>query len=302
MPSLIKVCGREIRVKGKFLRIARLDADKYKFLDDPVTLIDGLRACGTRIDIFTFLQKLPDSVPAYSYPMEMDNLAVIPISTFENWWANQIRFKARNKAKQAAKKGVILREVPFDDALVRGIWELYNECPVRQGRRFTHFGKALDTVRREEATFLDSCTFVGAFFEEKLIGFIKLVYDESNKQAGLMNIISMIRHRDKAPTNALVAEAVRVCADRNVSFLVYSNFAYGNKLKDSVIDFKESCGFQRFDLPRYFVPLTSVGKLAFQSGFHKDLVDRVPESVLAKVRSIRNSWNNRKMHASPETS
>ncbi len=49
--------------------------------------------------------------------------------------------------------------------------EIYNECPIRQRRRFPHYGKNLETVCCEEATFLDSSIFIGAFFEEKLIGF-----------------------------------------------------------------------------------------------------------------------------------
>ncbi len=150
-----------------------------------------------------------------------------------------------------------IREVPFDDSLVRGIWEIYNECPVRQGRPFPHYGKDFDTVRKEEATFLDSSIFIGAFFNDKLIGFVKLVADETWTQAGLMNIVSMIKHRDKAPTNALIAHAVRACAERGISYLVYSHFAYGKKQRDSVSDFKEHNGFQRFDIPRYYVPLDS---------------------------------------------
>jgi hypothetical protein len=234
--------------------------------------------------------------------MEWDNLAVLPISTFERWWTEQIGFKARNKAKQAEKKGVTLREVAFDDALVQGIWEIYNECPVRQGRRFAHYGKNIDTVRKEEATFLDSSTFIGAFLGDKLIGFVKLVHDETRTQAGLMNIVSMIRHRDKAPTNALVAQAVRSCAERKISYLVYSNFAYGRKLRDSVRDFKERNGFQRIDLPRYYVPLTRTGWVAFRLGFHHRLADRLPEPVAAKLRELRNAWCSRRFQAAVEPS
>ena len=59
-------------------------------------------------------------------------------------------------------------------------------------------------------------------------------------QAGMMHIVSMIRHRDKAPTNALVAEAVRSCANRGISFFgAASNFAYGKKERSSLSDFKE---------------------------------------------------------------
>lgn len=293
----ITVRGKEIRIEGRLVRTARLDADKYQFLDDPESLLEGLRRCGERIDLFTFMQRLPDSAPKYSYPMELDNFAAVPISTFDHWWNKQIGFKARNKAKQAEKKGVTVREVPFDDALVQGIWAIYNECPVRQGRRFPHYGKDLETVRRDEATYLDSSQFLGAFYQEKLIGFIKLVADESGTQAGLMNIVSMIQHRDKAPTNALVAEAVRCCAKRGISYLVYSNFAYGKKQSDSLSDFKERNAFQRMDVPRYYVPLTALGKASFRLGLHHRLVDRVPEPVAAKLRELRNNWNSRRFQA-----
>jgi len=187
-----------------------------------------------------------------------------------------------------------VREVPFDIALARRIWEIYNECPIRQGRHFPHYGKDLETVYREEATFLDSSIFVGAFLGEALIGFIKLVHDKTRTQAGLMNIVSMIRHRDKAPTNALIAQAVRSCAEREISYLVYSNFAYGEKQKSSLSDFKERNGFQRINLPRYYIPLTHAGRAAFRLGLHRRLVERLPESVCAKVRELREAWYNRK--------
>ncbi len=296
------VCNKEIKVTGKMLRIARLDADKYQFLSDPEPLIQALRGSGERIDLFTFMQGLPKTKPLFNYPMEWDNLAVLPISTFENWWNRQIGFKARNKAKQAEKKGTLIREVPFDERLVQGIWEIYNEVPVRQGRRFPHYGKDRETVYREEATYLESSTFIGAFHGEELIGFIKLVADETGAQAGLMNIVSKIRHRDKAPTNALVAQAVRSCADRKIQYLVYSNFAYGKKQRDSLSDFKERNGFQRIDLPRYYVPLTHFGSAAFRLGLHQRLVDRFPESLATKLRELRNHWYNSKFQTAPDAS
>jgi len=298
----MNICGREIKIQGRLIRIARLDAEKYHFLDNPEEMIEGMRRCGVRIDLFTFLQRLPDTSPKYAYPMEWDNLAVLPVSTFENWWTQQIGFKARNKAKQAEKKKVVFREVPFDDRLVRGIWEIYNECPVRQGRPFRHYGKDFETVYREEATYLDSSAFIGAYFGDHLIGFIKLTWDETRTQAGLMNIVSMVQHRDKAPTNALVAQAVRFCAESGISHLVYSNFTYGKKQRDSLIDFKERNGFQRVDVPRYHVPLTRLGWLAFHLGLHRGLTERLPEPLIAKLREFRAVWYNRKFHAVSEAS
>jgi hypothetical protein len=297
----LTLCGREVVVRGRLCRIAHVDADDYKFLDDPVARIDELRHSKAGIDIFTFLQALPDTTPKHNYPIEWDNLAVLNISTYEQWWTKQIGFKARNKAKQAEKKGVTIREVPFDDALVQGIWEIYNECPVRQERLFPHYGKSLEEVRRMSATYLDSSVFIGAFDEGKLIGFIKLVIDDSGTQAGMMHIISLLQARDKAPTNALVAHAVRSCAERNIPHLVYSKFAYGKKTQSSLSDFKERNAFRQVNVPRYYVPLTKWGAAALSMGLHHKLIDRLPESFAAKLRQLRSNWYQHKFRLKPES-
>ena len=299
----MRVRDTEIKIAGRFLRVARLDAEKFQFLEEePDRVVEGLRGSGVRIDLFTFLQKLSDPKPDLAYPMEMDNFAAIPISTFENWWTKQIGFKARNKAKQAEKKGVVLREVPFSDGLIHGIWKIYNECPIRQGRRFSHYGKDLQRVHQDEATYLDKSVFIGAFLGDELIGFIKMVWDESRTQAGLMNIVSLIKERDKAPSNALVAHAVKACASRGISYLTYSNFSYGKKQSDSLSDFKERNGFQRFEVPRYFVPLTPLGNLALRFGLHHRLSERIPESLAEKLRELREAWYKRKFPTLTEAS
>jgi hypothetical protein len=297
---MIEILGQNIQVHGKLLKIARLDAEKFLFLDQPEPIIDGLRKAGRRVDLFTFVQKVSETSPKYSYPMEWDNLAVLPVSTFDQWWNQQIGFKARNKAKQAEKRGVVLREVPFSDSLVQGIWEIYNETPIRQGRKFPHFGKSLEMVYKEEATYLDRSIFIGAFLGDKLIGFTKLLWDTDRSQAGLLNIVSLIEQRDKAPTNALVAHAVRFCAEQKIPHLVYSNFAYGTRQRDSLSDFKERNAFQRVDLPRYYVPLTAIGWVALRLGLHKRIADRVPERLVVKLRELRSSWYGRKLQCATE--
>jgi hypothetical protein len=290
----MNICGREVKIEGRLCRIAHLDADGYKFLDDPEAALRELRKPGMRIDLFTFMQKLPETTPKYTYPMEWDNMAVLKLSTFEHWWTKQIPHSTRNKAKQAEKKRVVIREVPFDDTLARGIWEIYNECPVRQERRFPHYGKSLETVHEMSATYLDSSIFIGAYLDDKLIGFIKLTVDDTGTQARMMHIISMIRHRDKAPTNALVAQAVRSCADRHISYLVCGKFAYGKKARSSLSDFKRRNAFERVDIPRYYVPLTRWGSLALSMKLHHRLADRLPEPLAAKLRELRGAWYQRR--------
>jgi hypothetical protein len=110
--------GRDVVVQGRLCRVAQVDGDGYKFLADPESAMAALVGSHTRADLFTFLQKLPETSPRYLYPFVWDNLAVLPISTFDQWWSQQIGFKARNKAKQAEKKGIVLRDVPFGIVLV----------------------------------------------------------------------------------------------------------------------------------------------------------------------------------------
>lgn len=298
----MKVCGKDVKIGGRFVRIARLDGEKYVFPDDLETLLSSLRSCGTCIDLFTFLQRPPDTAPQYDYPMEWDNLAVLPISTFDHWWKHQIRSVPRNRARQAEKKGVVLREVPFGDVLLRGICDIHNESPVRQGRRFPHYGMDIDGARRYAGTFLDRSIFIGAFLEDTMIGFIKLVTDESGTYACAVNILSMLQHRDKAPTNALLAEAVRSCSDRHLKYLVYEHFSYGKKPADSLSRFKEINGFQRMDLPRYYVPLTGLGRVALRLGLHRRLTDHCPEFIMARLRDLRTAWYTGRLRPSPDAS
>lgn len=301
MKQIIKVCGKELRVTGRLLRTGRLEGDGYQSIEAPETMVEGLRRSGIRIDLFTFLELRPETPPRYRYPVEWDNAAVVPVSTFDHWWNCQIRPEARNRARQAEKKGVVIREIPFDDTLVKGIWEIYNESPLRQGRPFPHYGKDLKTVYAESATFLDSSFFIGAFLGERLIGFVKLTTDQSGTRANLMNILSLIEHRDKAPTNALIAHSVRACEVRGIQQLVYQRFAYGSKQTDGIMKFKQVNGFQRVDLPRYYVPLTPLGWVAFRLGLHHRLVDHLPESLAGKLRQLRNSWYGRKLQTVKES-
>lgn len=297
----LRLENRDVVVQGRLCRVAHVDGEGFKFLADPEPAISALRVSNTRADLFTFLQKLPETSPQYRYPFEWDNLAVLPISTFDHWWTRQVDAKTRNMVRRAEKKGVVVREVPFDDNLIRGIWEVYNECPVRQGRLFPHYGKDLEIVRKMKATFLESSIFIGAFLDNQLIGFVKLTVDETRSQAGLMHILAMIQYRDKAPTNTLIAQAVRSCADRGISRLVYANFGYGKKVRSSLSDFKKNNGFQRVDLPRYYVPLTRWGALAFRLGLHRRLAERVPEQVAAKLRELRSRWYQRRFHLKAES-
>jgi hypothetical protein len=289
------IAGREISVNGRLVRIGSPVGDRFDYFEDPVAFVAEARKASAPVDVFTFVQPLPATEPQYPYRVEWDNFAVLPVTTFEDWWKRQLDNKTRNMVRKGAKQGIEVREVPFDAALASGISDIYNETPIRQGKRFWHYGKDLATVARENGTFLDHSVFIGAFVGEQLVGFVKMVLDRRGGQGAMMQILSMLKYRDKAPTNALIAQAVRSCEARGIPYLVYAQFAYGKKQYDSLVAFKQSNGFKRVDIPRYYVPLTFRGTVAMRLGLHHRISDRIPESLLTRYRNVRSAWHARRL-------
>ena len=62
------------------------------------------------------------------------------------------------------------------------------------------------------------------------------------------------------------------------------------RLEDSLGDFKRSNGFQKFDLPRYYVPLTGKGKLALKLGLHRGWKEAVPKPLRKPLKKLRRRW------------
>lgn len=279
------VDSKEVTVGGRLARIAGLRAEYYEWVDDPDRFVEALKRHHVDADLFTFLQRGLDRKARYGYHCEPECIAVLPITTYEAWWKKQINDKTRNMVRKAHKSGVEVREVSFDDALIRGIQGIYDEAPLRQGNPFKHYGKDLATLRRDHESFLDRSQFVGAFSGEELIGFIKLVHDDGISR--LMQIISKIAQRNKAPTNALIAKAVELCAERGVPYLHYGVWS-----RRSLGDFKMHHAFAPFDVPRYFVPLNVRGTLILRLGLHRKLAAYLPGDWVDRLVGYRSRWNS----------
>jgi len=285
------ISGKEIVVTGKFVTLGRIKEEWDVDVDNPALIIEQLKKSGLKVDLFTFIQRLPESKPMYSYPMEWDNVAALPITSYENWWKNQITQETRNKIRKSQKRGVEVRMLDFNDDLVQGISEIYNETPIRQGKPFWDYGKDIDKVKKENATFLQRADFAGAYFENQLIGYIKIV--ATNKYARTMGILSKVEHRDKSPTNLLIAKAVEICAKKKTPYLVYAKYKYGKVGSDSLKGFKRDNGFESIDLPRYYVPLTPWGKIVLKLNLHLGIVGLLPIRIIAIMLKLRKKWYSR---------
>jgi len=281
----MEINGERIMIEGKILRIAKPHAwpqqEWFEDVENPEVLIGALQKTKHCPDILTFWQRLPDTQPKYSYAMERDSIAALPIKSYSYWWEKQIDRTARNKARKAEKKGVIVKPATFDDRFIQGMTSIFNETPVRQGRRYLHYGKDFETVKREFSRFLFREEIFGAYLGEELVGFIMLC--NGGTYAFIGQIVSKIACRDLAPNNALLAKAVERCAEKGLPYLVYAYW-----LEDSLGDFKRSNGFQKFDLPRYFVPLTQKGALALKLGIYRGWKEIVPKQIRNPLKKLRN--------------
>lgn len=287
VPS-VEICGRTVVVTGNWLRHAAIkdeDVVEGEIVENPRLFLDQLKRSSLRADIFSFSQKIQDTTPKYDYPFEWDNWAGIPLSSFNDWWEKRLPQESRRNVRRAAKRGVVVRPVEFNDEFVRAIQGIYNETPIRQGRRFWHFQKDFETIKMENATYLDRSEFLGAYFNDELIGFIKIIYVD--QIATLIQIISKIEHQDKRPTNALLAKAVEVCDKKGVKFLLYTKFVYDENRSSPLTEFKRRNGFEEIRYPRYFVPLTAKGVVAVKLGIYKGFRRLLPLPVLSLLKSVR---------------
>ena len=278
----IQVNKDSFLIQGRFVRIARLEHEWYDDVEDPEATIGSLRRLHPSPDILTFWQRLPHVAPRYRYRMEPDAIAALPIKSFSFWWQKQVDCKTRNKIRRAEKKGVEVRATGFDDSFVKGMRSIFNEIPIRQGKRFWHYGKDFHTLKSEFSRFLFREEILGAYLNEELIGFIMLAF--AGDYAALGQIISKTAHRDKAPNNILIAKAVERCAEKGIPYLVYAKWEDG-----SLGDFKRHNGFERVDLPRYFVPLSAKGRTFIFLKLHRGLGGVIPAPVLRWVKDARRS-------------
>jgi hypothetical protein len=279
----IQIDGKKLWIQGKLVRIAKLEEEWYEDVDNPEALIDAIHDSGCGADVLSFWQRLPDVERKHDYCAEYDSIAAIPIKDYAFWWKNQIDAKTRNMVRRAEKKGVVVRKSEFDDKFVQGMVSIFNETPVRQGKRFWHYGKDFETVKREFSRFLFREEIFGAYVGDELIGFIFIIW--AGRFAALGQIISKIAHRDKAPNNALIAKAVQRCSEKGILYLAYAKWVEG-----SLGEFKRSNGFEKVDLPRYFVPLTWKGRIFVSLRLYRG-ANLLPQRVVRFLKNIRKRFN-----------
>lgn len=272
--------------KKIFFTIAR-DAKEYERDIIPTEKFnEKLRERG--VDIFTFLERrwcFTLTKASKSWLKANDNVALLQVTTYNEWLRN-VGKKTRNMIRKAEKNGIRTETVEVNEKLAEGIWKIYNETPIRQERGFSHYGTLLGTVKESLLSSQQNCSYIGAFLQDELVGFVQLVH--GNNITMISQILSLQRYWDKAVSNALVAKTVEVCANEGVEWIMYGRV--GNH--PSLDRFKGNNGFTQFLLTRYYIPLTRKGRIVAKLGLHREAKDALPQSVKRPLFPLYN-WISR---------
>jgi hypothetical protein len=272
--------------KNAFVRVAR---DVREYERDAVPSEELLEKLVERdVDIFTFLERkwcCPIPNPPSTWIKNEDNIALLEIKDYASWWTD-VGKKTRNMVKKAEKSGIKVSLVEPSDQLAEGISKIYNETLIRQGRAFSHYGEPLETVKGNMYVGAKNSTFIGAYLNEELVGFIQIIYGD--KIAIVSQILALQKHWDKAVNNATLAKAVEICASGGQRWLMYGRI--GNH--PSLDRFKESNGFVKYPIRRYYVPLTWKGRVAIRIGWQRETKDALPQSLKDRLIPVMN-WVSR---------
>jgi hypothetical protein len=259
---------------------------KFEYIYDvniTAELIAILKNSGS--DFFTFIQRtFIEGHNEFPLPFtkQYENIAIMPIKSFDDWWINVLGKKERQSVKKANKSGIEVRRIHINDEFLFGVQKIYNESEFREGRRYSGFGLSLNNLRDKFENIGDS-EMLGAYFNSELVGILWLAFGDN--AAMFRSFVSLMKHRDKCPNNALIAAAVKRCAERQVTSLVYGNH-YG--FLPSLDQFRSRQGFKKCPVPRYVFPLTWKGQLALNAGLHRGLQYSLPPIIQRSFLKLYN--------------
>lgn len=248
-------------------------AENYEYAKDfcpSEKLISRLKV--DRVDVLAFLERswCVDWVSVdFPFPVKTckDNVALADFTSYQDWLSN-LKLETRARIKRSYKRGLRVEIVNPTWNFAKGVCEIYNETPIRQRRKFPHYGMTVEEANKQVSN--SENVFIGAYIADKLVGFIELICGDNT--GVISQILSLASYRALLPNNALIAKSVEICASKNLSWLVYGRI--GNH--PSLDGFKFNNGFRKCETRRFYVPLSSKGKIAMLLRLHRELKDSIP--------------------------
>ena len=148
----VEIGGQTFSVKRGLLTVVTLEDEWFNEVRDPAAVIDALRRrsrAGAPICLLS-VSGCRTSEPRFPYRRECESIAAVAIRDLRPL-VGRIRSSARRaiRSARAGKWASTCASAPYDDEFVRGMTAIFNETPIRQGRRFWHYGKDFETVKRQ---------------------------------------------------------------------------------------------------------------------------------------------------------
>lgn len=252
----------QLPVIGKrwFYRVAQypIPPEHIYDIEPHKELLNALTRKG--VDLFTFIERSflgaskGNELGLFS---NLETIGLLRMKCFDEWFKS-ITHRARQLTRKGQRMGLKVGVVDINEDFLRSAFRIYNETPIRQGRKYSGFGLSMTDLRTKFSK-MDDSEVIGAYFNNELVGLMWVGYGD--RVATVNSFLSLISCRDKYyPNYALLAETVKRSCEKGYKFLTYGNMGYNPGLDF----FKKTNGFKIFAAPRYYVPLSAKGQLAIK--------------------------------------
>jgi hypothetical protein len=77
----LEIAGQTYTISRGPANVVQLEDEWYEDVHDPLAVAAALKAARTKVDLFTFWQRLPDTEPHFCFPIEWESIAAMPVTS-----------------------------------------------------------------------------------------------------------------------------------------------------------------------------------------------------------------------------
>src|SRR5947209_4444097 len=92
----LAVDGKTYAIRSGPVTVLALEYEWYDDVADPRPVIRLGERGAPPADLFTFSQRVPDVEPRFPFHLEWEDLGVLPITSYDDWWKCKIKSRTRN--------------------------------------------------------------------------------------------------------------------------------------------------------------------------------------------------------------
>lgn len=222
--------------------------------------------------------------------VEWDNRSCLTLSQPQSWVKKQVAKDVREGLRRARREGVEVREIPFDEESFEAIATLFNETPIRQGKRYWHYGKSARQIGEELSPLAGRSVFVGAFLGARLVGFSQIVRLERLRILRTVHVLGSVQAKRVRPVSAMIEWMVQYGWEQGFERLVYGKHNYGGSPNDTLAAFKSRHGFRLTPLRVDYHPLSPWGAWFLAAGLHRSPREMIPAELVHTLKGWRARW------------